>query len=318
MISVIMPLFNEEIKDLETSIESILNQTEKRLELILILDNPENMRIKQLMEHYESIDTRVKLLFNSENKGVGLTLNKAISHAKFDLIARLDADDISCPNRLERQLEFLEKNKDVDMLSTNCIYIDEYGNIIGEKPNIPTDYKSIKTILPFGSTIIHSSVIYKKKSFDKLGGYRQLLSCQDYDLWLRMVDANMKICSLNERLIYYRVRPDSITGSQQLRLLLTEKYVRILHSERKKNGIDSFSFNNYLDYLDVNGYNDHNKRERFNDAANIFNDGIEQIKNKNYLVGLKYVTKSIFVDKRICIRMNNLFVYKYKRKKLNV
>lgn len=318
MISVIMPLYNEEIEDLIFSIDSVLNQTENRLELILILDNPENEKIKKLMENYKNIDSRIVTLYNKKNMGVGLTLNKAIKHAKYDFIARLDADDISKLNRLELQLSLFFSYPDIDMVSTNCIYIDDMGNKIGEKPDIPTDYEDIKAIMPYGSTIIHSSVMYKKKSFEKIGGYRQLLSCQDYDLWLRMLDGGMKIVSLNDRLVYYRIRSNSITGSQSLRLLLTEKYVRGLQRERTKFGRDSFSFENYMDYLDRYGYNDEYKKDKFSEATDLFNSGITLISKKNFLLGLKNIINAVFIDKRIYIKLKNLFIYKLKRKKLRV
>ncbi|MGY3765893.1 glycosyltransferase [Vagococcus vulneris] len=309
MISVIIPIYNEDEDSLRDSISSILNQSIKELELILILDNPDFKLGKQVMLEFSELDKRVKLIFNDENLGVALSLNRGIEIAKYKYIARLDADDISVSDRLEKQISYLEKHQHISMLSANCILIDDEGLEIGKKSTIPTNPKVIKKLLPVGSTIIHSSVVYRTKVVKSLNGYRKLLSCQDYDLWLRMVDENYEIASLNEYLVKYRIRSNSITGSQSLRLLYTERYVRKLHKERLNNKTDSYSFKNYMEYLDRHDFFDKNKQAKYTNASNLLNNGIEHIKNKRFMMGAKNVLRSHFKDFRIVIREFNIIRY---------
>lgn len=318
MISVIMPVFNEEPKDLEISIKSILNQTEERLELILILDNPDNKELDTFLTEYKSNDSRIRFEKNEKNIGIGLTLNRGIDLSKYDIIARLDADDISLPDRLEIQLDYLNQYPNVSMVSTNCVYIDENGNLIGEKGDIPEKSKQVKKLLPFGSTIIHSSVMYRKKDIQKIGGYRQLLNCQDYDLWLRMLDNGLIIESINQKLTKYRIREGSITSRQALRSMLTEVYVRELHKERinhdSKN--DSFSFENYITFLEKNKCNNKKSKEKYLKASQYYSNGISSLQKGNLLKGIYFLICSLVKDRRLWIRIKNMYFYRKTRKEV--
>ena len=318
MISVIMPVFNEETEDLEQSIESILNQTEKRLELIIILDNPDNSEIDIFLKEYANKDQRIKYVKNDKNIGIGLTLNRGLELSKFDFIARLDADDISQPERLEIQLEYLFKNPQVSMISTNCSYIDEDGTIIGEKSSIPVKNTQIKELLPFGSTIIHSSVMYKKREVLKIGGYRQLLNCQDYDLWLRMIDSGLLIESIDSPLTIYRLRSQSITSRNALRSMLTEEYVRGLHRERVSGCTmnDSFTFDDYTSYLKNNGCSNAKSTEKYLFATQYYNKGLNYIQTNHRIKGLIFLTISVTKDKKIFIKIKNMYYYRKKRKQV--
>lgn len=316
MISVIMPVFNEEELDLKESIDSILNQTMKEIELIIILDNPLNKVIDKFILNYIKTDKRIVYLKNEKNIGIGLTLNRGIENSKYDLIARLDADDLSSMNRLKVQYDYLSANPNIDMVSTNCINIDEDGIELSKKSSIPEQTESIRKLLPFGSTIIHSSVMYRKNVVENLNGYRQLLNCQDYDLWLRMIDNGYNIASINEYLTFYRIREQSITISQSLRSFLTEEYVRNLHNQRSLNGKDDFSFDSYIQYLNKNGIENDDRKKKFSKAIKIYNQAIEEIYQKKYFKGIKLLVESIILDQLMLKKIKNMIVYKYKRKGL--
>ena len=241
-VSVIMSCFNESEEELKESIDSILNQSYRNFEFILVNDNPKNDRLKKILESYKLDDFRVKIINNETNIGLAKSLNKALMLSKGKYISRMDADDISYPNRLEKQLEYLESNPDCDIVSTNRDDIDENSNIIRKASAVIVEDDAIPKILKYGSIITHPSVMIKASILKKLNGYRLFKSSQDYDLWLRMVSLHCHFHIMPEVLIKYRIRKNSITKSNFARSYFCLKYIRELFFERENsNGSDSFS-----------------------------------------------------------------------------
>ncbi|WP_209299734.1 glycosyltransferase family 2 protein [Escherichia coli] len=127
MISVVMPVYNSE-KYLAEAIQSILNQTHKNFELICINDGSTD-KSQEIIEYFSSRDARI-VVINQPNKGVVSSLNLAISLAKYDYIARMDADDISHPTRLDKQIRYMTSNKDISILGTAYNYVDINGRVL--------------------------------------------------------------------------------------------------------------------------------------------------------------------------------------------
>ena len=111
LISIIMSTYNEEEEWLRQSIESILDQTWKNLELILVLDNPENQKLEEVILQYQAKDPRLVFVKNERNQGLVDSLNKALTLVKGEYVARMDADDICYPKRLEWQYQMMKKTK---------------------------------------------------------------------------------------------------------------------------------------------------------------------------------------------------------------
>ena len=125
--SVIMSCYNERKPDIIKSINSILEQTYKLFEFIIIVDNPKNNEIIETIKKFK--DKRIKVIINEKNIGLAESLNKGISIAKGKYIARMDADDISLPNRFKIQFDYLESHPDIDVVGSNRITIDENDEI---------------------------------------------------------------------------------------------------------------------------------------------------------------------------------------------
>ena len=139
MVSVLMSIYNERIEWIKQSVESILNQTYKDFEFIIVIDNPEmDLECRKYLEKRTYEDARIKLIWNEKNIGLAQSLNKGIKIAKGEYLARMDADDISLSDRLEMELEYLNKTK-CDLVSTNKINIDENDNIISYDLSIKKD-----------------------------------------------------------------------------------------------------------------------------------------------------------------------------------
>lgn len=240
-VSVVMSVYNESKEELIESITSILNQTYKNLEFIIVIDNFNNLEAINIIEDFKKQDERVKILINNKNEGLAVSLNRGIKEAKGIYIARMDADDISFIDRLEKQINYLEKNKDIVLLGTGAEVIDEERNLI--RFICPeTDFLKIKKKMKYMSCFIHPSVVFKKEIFEKLEGYRKFPCAQDYDFFSRILDLGYKVENLPEKLIYYRVRRNNLTNKKRLLQVLLGKYISKLSKERRKNdGRDSFN-----------------------------------------------------------------------------
>ena len=202
MISVIMGVYNSK-EYLREAIESILNQTFKNFEFIII-DDGSNDGSSKILKSYDEKDPRIKIINNKNNIGLTASLNKGLKTAQYDFIARMDADDISKNDRLQKQYNFLKANKDVSVIGTSAIDIDKEGKIINHR-KVPLTYDKIKKTIRTVNPIIHSSVMFRKKDILKIGGYNEKYrKVQDYELWFRCISNDIKLNNLEEELILYR------------------------------------------------------------------------------------------------------------------
>lgn len=242
LVSVIMSCYNETEQDLQDSIESILNQTYRNIEFLIVNDNPDNINLKKVLNKYSLNDIRIKIINNSLNIGLSESLNRALSESSGLYVARMDADDISYKDRLLKQVTYLETHPDCDLVASNRDDIDENSNIIKKSSSIIVPDNIIPVIFKYGSIITHPSIMVKSSIIKKLKGYRAFKSAQDYDLWLRMVSLNCKFHIIPEPLIKYRIRQNGITNSNFAKSYFEFKYIRKLFFQRKKySNKDSYS-----------------------------------------------------------------------------
>lgn len=225
-VTVILPAYNAEAYILE-SVNSVLSQTYSDFILMVIDDGSIDKTFNILSEIR---DKRLLLLKNDKNMGLVNTLNRGLRESQSEYIARMDADDISCPTRLEKQLDFLDKNKDYGLCGTWGKSFD------GDKAEImpPTDNSKIKIEMLFANCFIHSSVMMRSKILRLHGLQYSQVAAEDYDLWLKLC-AVTKVKNLDEILVYYRVHSEQITQSsvgsvEKSAKLLREKYLSRLLS----------------------------------------------------------------------------------------
>lgn len=213
-VSVLMSVYNTDKEYLRQAIDSVLNQTFRDFEFIII-DDASNQETKEVLNEYD--DKRIVLIVNKENEGLTKNLNKGIELAKGKFIARMDADDVSYPTRFEKCVSFLEAHPDVNILGT---YAD-LGNNRVEKSfgNIPQELRKA-LFLVTNAGPVHPSVMIRKSFFIDNGiRYDEdFKKAQDYDLWVRCIELT-NIVILQEELIYYRIHDAQISkegyGSQQ-------------------------------------------------------------------------------------------------------
>lgn len=200
-ISVLIPNFNA-ANYVGQAIESILSQTVLPDEIIVVDDASTDDSWKIITNFADKYDF-IKIYRNEKNSGVAYTRNRLISKASGFYLVFLDSDDLSLPTRIERQLNFLSNNEDVDVCGTNFYLIDKGNNIIGEKKFLETDTQCKKMMwrCPFGN----NTIMIKKRCFDLLGGYdEEFLLAEDLDVWLRF-SSKFKFYNIQENLVMYRI-----------------------------------------------------------------------------------------------------------------
>lgn len=246
LVSVVMSTYNESDRDLSESIESVLNQTHSNFEFIIVNDNPKNEALRNKLAQY-SKEPRVRIIENSKNSGVAFSRNHALKYTHGYYTAVLDGDDVCYPERLEKELAYLEAHPDCDLVASAREDIDENSVAINKFCGVMVSDKTVNKILKYGNIITHSTVMVKTSILKKLNGYRSFRSAQDYDVWLRMVSMNCKFHLMPEVLTKYRIRQQGITNSNFARSFYELKYIRQLYFERlKNNGQDSYSEDNFI------------------------------------------------------------------------
>ncbi len=239
MISILMSVYNEEKHWIKKAVDSILNQTYRDFELIIIHDNPVDNETFQYLKDFMKLDNRIKVFQNSQNLGLANSLNEAFKKSRGKYIARMDADDISLPNRFEKQIQYFEKNR-YDLLISGLTKVDENEDIIEEYSFNNYNERYFKENIYYLPMTNHPTWLMKRKLFESNNGYRSFKTAQDYDFLLRTLDNEKKVGYLNQSVLLYRIRNSSIGGSNRLRQLLTADYIQKLHTERTKNKEDSF------------------------------------------------------------------------------
>ncbi len=202
-ISIIFPIYNENINYLEKSIISLLNQSFTNFECIFI-DDSNDASPEYYCKKIIGKDSRFRYLKPKKRIGLPASLNLGISIAKSDLIARFDSDDLCEFDRLEKQLNYLKLHKKVDVLGSSITLIDEVGSVSGLK-NYPSDHASISKFFLVRNAIAHPSVMFRKELISKYGGYDEaFLYAEDLELWLRLLNHGVQFHNLNYPLLRYR------------------------------------------------------------------------------------------------------------------
>lgn len=216
-----MSTYNETKEELFLSINSILNQTYKNIEFIIVNDNPERDDLRKILTSFD--DERIVVIENKENKGLVYSLNNALNASKGKYIVRMDADDVSVNNRIEKELKYL-LNNNLDLVGSWCICIDENGKEIEKIKKISTNNNIVKN-LKYECTFAHPTWICKKSLYEKLNGYRNITACEDHDFVLRARKMGCKFGNIPEYLLMYRVRKNGVSSLSSEIQYLTAHYL---------------------------------------------------------------------------------------------
>lgn len=224
MISVVMSTYKERTEYVQQAIQSILNQTFRDFELIVVLDNPEGHEIAKIVSEYQAEDHRVVVLRNDKNLGLANSLNKALMHSKGKFVARMDADDVSHPERLKKQLQYLEENR-LDFVGALVRRMDESGRVLENNSTCHYSSSVVMRSLRVNDCVPHPTWFLKKEVYDLLGGYREMPRSEDYDFLLRAVKHGVQIGLCDECLVDYRINNTGISQTGLLEQFLSSRYL---------------------------------------------------------------------------------------------
>ncbi|GEM_PF-361920 len=207
-VSVLMPVYNGE-QYLDEAVQSILCQTFRDFEF-LIIDDGSTDGTKAILDSYN--DERIRLVRNERNMGLTKSLNRGLVLARGDYIARQDADDVSHPERLAKQVQFLESNPQVGMLGTAYQRIDVHGLPLSTVEVLASN-SEIQDALLYGNRFCHGSVMLRQKALEAVGNhcYEMAEPAEDYDLWLRMSE-RFEVANLPEVLYSLRMHSASLSS----------------------------------------------------------------------------------------------------------
>lgn len=209
MISVVMSVYNGELY-LDEAIESILNQTYKDFEFIIINDGATDKSL-EIIEKYKNQDDRI-VLISRENKGLIASLNEGIEKARGKYIARMDADDISLPKRFEEQVEFME-SENIDICGGNYLSINSDGSLFSLNLT-PQSHELCTLSLVSKVPFAHPTVMMRKEFLDKHAlkyGQSNFQKAEDLDLWIRMHEKGAKFGNVSELILKYRILENSLS-----------------------------------------------------------------------------------------------------------
>jgi glycosyltransferase involved in cell wall biosynthesis len=218
-ITIAIPFYNAENYLLE-AIRSVFAQTYKEWELLLIDDGStdNSLNIARSVK-----DARVRVLSDGKNKRLAGRLNEVTKLAKYDFIARMDADDLMSPFRLEKQMEVLKRNENLDLVTCGNFSISNDTKIMGVRHHLSTSIDLADLLNKKGSGVLHAAILAKKKWFERNSYNTKLKTAQDYELWVRSTAKNdFKIFLMEDPLYYYR-EEDNVTPEKLLRAYRSER-----------------------------------------------------------------------------------------------
>jgi len=298
-ISVIMSVYNTQ-QFLEESIESILNQTFTNFEFIII-DDKSNDNSKEIISNYMAKDCRIILIENETNLGIAAARNKGLEIARGKYIAIMDSDDISLPNRLEKEYIFLENNPEFFLVGSNAIKIDENGDYLED-----INYCEDLNVIVDRSRIIHTSAMFRNKNIK----YRdKFYLAEDCDLVLRILSSGLEIKNINETLVKFRIRPSGISLNNTTKgKLFTQKAVEF-YNQRLGTGTDDYEIFDEKEILDT-PLDDSRKRYLRSIIGFSLKNG-DTDKAKKYFEEYK---EMISLKKRILYKIVFMFPFIYKHR----
>jgi glycosyltransferase involved in cell wall biosynthesis len=231
LITVILPCYNAE-NFIYDALQSVINQSYKNLEILLIDDGSTDSSISKISSLIE-MDNRINIITNEVNLGLIKTLNKGVSLAKGNFIARMDADDLSENTRIEKQLKVFLEDVTIDILGTKASPIDIKGNPIPNESCTYLEAETLKTSALFTQPFFHGSVMAKAEVLKKNSYSESFKHSEDFELWNRLSAKNYKLANLNEPLYLYRQNPNGVSvkfeaNQIQSHNLASKKYIEEL------------------------------------------------------------------------------------------
>lgn len=206
--SVLMSVYRKDRPDwVEVAINSMLNQTIRPDEVVLIIDGEISNELSEKINHLAKENKEIKVYPNEVNLGLGLSMKKGLALCSNEIVARMDSDDYSLPDRIEKELQLMEE-KSLDLVGSQVAeFIEDIDNVVSTH-NVPVGEDNILKFAKQRNPFCHPSVIFKKSKVLESGDYQDMKLCEDYFLWIRMLEHGCKMDNHSEVLMKMRVSKD--------------------------------------------------------------------------------------------------------------
>lgn len=225
---------NDKPEFVRVALDSMLvNQSVKPTEIVLVQDGPVPEGLSELLSEYEKKYSDVMNIIRLEkNGGLGNALKLGTEIAKYNIVARMDSDDICLPNRFEKQLEYLEQHLDVDIVGGQMTeFIGESSNIVGLRV-VPTDNAAIYEYMKNRCALNHVTVMFRKEAVLRVGNYQDWFWNEDYYLWVRMMAGGCKFANVEDVLVNVRSGADQYARRGGRKYYESEKGIQKLLLEK--------------------------------------------------------------------------------------
>ena len=291
-VSVIMSVYNEEIGILREAIESILNQSYKNIQFIIIIDNPGYEDAKKILNEYSKEDKRIEIIENYENIGLVNSLNKGLKLANGEFIARMDADDLAHKDRIKIQLESIYKFK-CDFITSRSNVINENGEFLYKVNNSSLNYKKSNKILGIKCIHFHPTWFFKREILDTIGEYNHRDYVEDYDFLCRVAINGFKIITIPEYILDVRVREKGITKSNIYEQYLNSKLIRKAFKKAIKNN----DINIYESILDKGIEVNIDEKSKYINQFNTYKEMSTKLKNERSINSILSFSLNLLFNK---------------------
>jgi glycosyltransferase involved in cell wall biosynthesis len=238
--SVLVSVYHKEVsRNLEQCLDSLANQTLPADEIVIVKDGMLPRELEETLLLWQG-KLPLKIVGYSENKGLAYALNYGLKYCSNELIARMDSDDICLPDRFEKQIRIFENNQDLVLLSGYISEFNDMPNDILSIRRVPIGYEKIVKSLKKRNAFNHMTIMFKKSAILSVDGYQNVDGFEDHDLWIRLVQAGLKVNNIPEILVYVRIGNNMI--GRRTGFNYAKKEIAFFNKQRKSSFISSIEF----------------------------------------------------------------------------
>lgn len=240
--TVLIPVYNgDKASQVKDAIESIIRQTVPASSILVLVDGPVSDELKESLISSSQLDPSIKLEWFPKNRGLPVVLNEGLKLSETEWIFRMDADDIAMENRFEKQIDFLKANPDVVLLGAQVSEFDSNTRAETLARSVPLTHSQISKLSLYRNPFNHPTVAYKKSVVMEVGGYNPSMTYfEDYELWLRILNANYLTHNLPDTLVSMRTDKNFIKRRSGWKYLKHE--YNFLKASRRNGFINSVTF----------------------------------------------------------------------------
>jgi len=225
--SVLMSVYlNDKPEHLDRALQSLVNQTVRPTEIVMVKDGPITLRLEAIIERY-SERMNIKVVALESNVGLGQALRAGLPQCTSEIVARMDSDDICDPKRFAKQLDYMRAHPEIDVVGTWISEFDEDESNVYAYRKLPIDPAELLRFAKSRVPVNHVSVLFKKQAVLDAGGYSNMRGLEDYPLWGRMLVKGYKFANIPEYLVNVRAGKDMINRRGGIGYLISEIKMQI-------------------------------------------------------------------------------------------